>query len=109
MGFEGYQKQEDVHSRCLPGPSPYDRWGVRRNCKGPTLILIPSKGWSSLDQEGMALYDPEADRAFVKELKIHLNPKIPLIELNLHLNTREFAQEAVDRFIQLYKENKKRK
>jgi uncharacterized protein (UPF0261 family) len=57
----------------------------------------------------MALYDPEADRAFVKELKSHLNPKIPLIELNLHLNTREFAQEAVNRFIQLYKENKKRK
>jgi uncharacterized protein (UPF0261 family) len=77
--------------------------------KGPVLVLIPSKGWSSLDQEGMALYDPEADRAFVKELKIHLNPKIPLIELNLHLNTREFAQEAVNRFIQLYKENKKRK
>jgi uncharacterized protein (UPF0261 family) len=77
--------------------------------KGPVLILIPSKGWSSLDQEGMDLYDPEADRAFVKELKSHLNPKILLIELNLHLNTREFAQEAVNRFIQLYKENKKRK
>ncbi len=77
--------------------------------KGPVLVLIPLKGWSSLDQEGMALYDPEADRAFVKELKIHLNPKIPLIELNLHLNTREFAQEAVNRFAQLYKESKKRK
>jgi uncharacterized protein (UPF0261 family) len=77
--------------------------------KGPVLVLIPSKGWSSLDQEGMALYDPEADRAFVNELRIHLSPKIPLIELNLHLNTREFAQEAVNRFIQLYKENKKRK
>lgn len=77
--------------------------------KGPVLILIPSKGWSSLDQEGMALYDPEADKAFVKELKIHLSPKIPLLELDLHLNTREFAQEAVNRFIQLYKESKKRK
>src|SRR4030042_1897860 len=77
--------------------------------KGPVLILIPSKGWSSLDQEGMDLYDPEADRAFVKELKSHLNHKILLIELNLHLNTREFAQEAVNRFIKLYKENKKRK
>jgi len=77
--------------------------------KGPVLILIPLKGWSSLDQEGMALYDPEADGAFVKELKIHLNPKIPLIELNLHLNTREFALEAVNRFAQLYKESKKRK
>lgn len=27
------------------------------------------KGWSSLDQDGRELYDPEKDRAFVEELK----------------------------------------
>ncbi len=75
--------------------------------KGPVIVLIPLKGWSSLDQEGMPLFDPEADKAFVDALKIHLNPKISIIELDLHLNTREFAQEAVNRFIQLCKENKK--
>lgn len=77
--------------------------------RGPAIILIPLKGWSSLDQEGMPLYDPEADNAFVRELKIHLNPEIPILELDLHLNTQEFAQQAVNRFIQLYTENKKRK
>ena len=64
--------------------------------KGPVAILIPLKGWSSLDKEGMPLYDPGADQAFLHELKSHLNPAISLIELNLHLNTREFAEEAVD-------------
>jgi uncharacterized protein (UPF0261 family) len=77
--------------------------------KGPVMVLIPLRGWSSLGVEGMPLYDPEADKAFVNELKTHLSPKIPLVELDLHLNTREFAQEAVSRFIQLYQENKKRK
>ena len=57
----------------------------------------------------MPLYDPEADKAFVHELKSHLNPKISLIELDLHLNTREFAQEAVNRFLNLFEEKKKRK
>jgi uncharacterized protein (UPF0261 family) len=71
--------------------------------KGPVAVLIPLKGWSSLDKEGMPLYDPEADQAFLGELRIHLNKKISLIELDLHLNTREFALEAVNQFIRFYK------
>jgi uncharacterized protein (UPF0261 family) len=70
--------------------------------QGPVAVLIPLKGWSSLDKEGMPLYDPEADQAFVDELKIHLNKTIPILEFNLHLNVREFAEEAVNQFIQLY-------
>ncbi|MGB9630141.1 MAG: UPF0261 family protein, partial [Thermodesulfobacteriota bacterium] len=71
--------------------------------KGPVAVLIPLKGWSSLDQEGMPLYDPEADQAFVKELKIHLKKTISLVEVDLHLNTREFAEVVVDQFLSLYK------
>jgi uncharacterized protein (UPF0261 family) len=51
----------------------------------------------------MPLYDPVGDRAFLDELKIHIDPKIPIVELNLHLNTREFAQEAVNQFLNLYR------
>ncbi len=51
----------------------------------------------------MPLYDPEADRAFTDELKTLLDPRIPFVELDLHLNTREFAQEAVRQFLKLYK------
>jgi len=71
--------------------------------KGPVTILIPLKGWSSLDKEGMPLYDPEGDQVFVHELKGHINSRIPIIELDLHLNTREFAEEAVNQFMKLYK------
>jgi len=70
--------------------------------KGPVAVLIPLKGWSSLDKEGMPLYDPEADQALLDELRIHLNKKISLVELDLHLNTREFAEEAVNQFMKLY-------
>lgn len=70
--------------------------------KGPVAVLIPLKGWSSLDKEGMPLYDPDADRAFIHELKIHIDPKISIIELDLHLNTREFAEEAVNQFLKLF-------
>jgi len=76
--------------------------------KGLAIFLIPLRGWSSLDHEGMPLYDPEADRAFVQELKIHLSPNISIVELDLHLNTREFAEEAVSQFLKLYEKSKPR-
>jgi uncharacterized protein (UPF0261 family) len=74
--------------------------------KGPVAVLIPLKGWSSLDKEGMPLYDPEADQAFLQELKAHLDKNIPVIELNLHLNTHEFAEETVKQFISIYEKKK---
>jgi hypothetical protein len=72
--------------------------------KGPVIFLIPLRGWSSLDKEGMPLYDPEADQTFVNELKSHLDKKIPIIEFDLHLNTREFAEEVVKQFLSIYEE-----
>ncbi|MEW6375974.1 MAG: Tm-1-like ATP-binding domain-containing protein [Thermodesulfobacteriota bacterium] len=75
--------------------------------KGPVAILLPLKGWSSLDKEGMPLYDPEADQAFIQELKVHLNTKIPIVELDLHLNTCEFAEETVNHFLKIYEEYKR--
>ena len=76
--------------------------------KGPVMVLVPLRGWSSLDKEGMPLYDPEADKAFVQGLKTQLDPRISIIDLDLHLNTHEFAQEAVNRFLKLYEGNKRK-
>ena len=56
----------------------------------------------------MPLYDPEADKAFVQGLKTQLDPRISIIDLDLHLNTHEFAQEAVNRFLKLYEGNKRK-
>jgi uncharacterized protein (UPF0261 family) len=71
--------------------------------KAPCAVLIPLKGWSSLDREGGALYDPEADRAFVETLKKKLHPDVPVVEVDLHLNTPEFGKEAVELFHQIFK------
>ncbi len=100
-----------VQARTTPGELKEVARQVAKKlnkAKGPVMVLIPLRGWSSLDKEGMPLYDPEADRAFVHELKIQLDPKISIIELDLHLNTREFAQEVVNRFLNLYEGSKKR-
>ena len=75
--------------------------------KAPCAVLIPLKGWSSLDREAGPLYDPEADRAFSEALKQHLKPGVTVEEVDLHLNTPEFGERAVELFDQLYKRAQK--
>lgn len=77
--------------------------------RGPFKILIPLKGWSSFDSPGHPLYDPDADAAFVDELKKKLKKNEAIVEIDLHLYTPEFARRMVDEFIQLFKEYEKRK
>ena len=48
------------------------------------------------------LYDPDADRTFAETLKKHLNSDVPVIEVDLHLNTPEFGKEAVELFHQIF-------
>jgi len=70
--------------------------------KGPVTFLIPQKGWSQLDEEGMPLYDPNADKVFVEALKKLVDPKIRIVELALQLNTKEFAEMVVKYFLSMY-------
>ncbi len=68
----------------------------------PTKFLYPQQGWSSTSEAGMQLYDPEADAAFLKELRQHLKKEVELVEVPLALNAQEFAGVAVKLFHQMY-------
>ena len=70
----------------------------------PCAFLVPLKGWSFLNKEGRPFYDPATDRAFVRELKRRLKPEIPVLEVNLHLNTPQFGKKAVELFHRLFTE-----
>lgn len=71
--------------------------------KGPIKFLVPLGGWSSLSVRGQALYDPDADRAFVEELPKLLKPEIKIEELELTLNSPEFAVAMVDSIDEMMK------
>ncbi len=73
--------------------------------KGPVKILIPNRGWSTLSVKGQPLHDPGTDKVFVDELKNHLKPEIELRELDVHLNTGEFALAVVETFDKMMKKN----
>lgn len=70
--------------------------------QGPVIFMIPKKGWSSLDKEGMPFWDPEADETFVNEIKkLVINPNVQVVEVDLNLDTREFAEEVMMHFLDL--------
>ena len=66
--------------------------------RGPVKVLIPLGGYSSLDRKGTDFYDPELDRIFVDELKKELKHDIEVREVDIDLDTPEFAQAIVDAF-----------
>jgi uncharacterized protein (UPF0261 family) len=66
--------------------------------RGPVKVLIPLGGWSSLDRKGTNFYDPDLDRIFVDELKKKLKRDIEVKEVDVDLDTPEFAQAIIDAF-----------
>jgi uncharacterized protein (UPF0261 family) len=61
---------------------------------GPVRVLIPGRGFSAVDIEGGPFWDPEADAAFVSELRAGLRADIPLEIRDEHINDEAFARAA---------------
>ncbi len=59
-------------------------------------VIIPIKGISSLSVEGGPMHDPLSDKAFVDELEERLDPKIEIVKVDTHINTKVFAKATVD-------------
>jgi uncharacterized protein (UPF0261 family) len=74
--------------------------------KGPVKVFIPLKGWSFPDREGLAHWEPEGNQALVDTLKGNLNPSIPLIELDAHINDPDFIDPVVEEFMAMMEKHK---
>jgi uncharacterized protein (UPF0261 family) len=58
---------------------------------GPTLMLIPLRGWSSLDVPGSPTFDPDEDKVFIEELQDLLKPEIQMSLIDANMEDPEFA------------------
>ena len=76
---------------------------MARNLSGaePALvtILLPLKGVSALDQEGAPFYDPDANQCFHETLKAKLGHTLDIVQLDCHINDKEFAEQIVRSFL----------
>jgi uncharacterized protein (UPF0261 family) len=65
---------------------------------GPTRVVAPTRGFSLSDTEGSALWYPEADAAFLRELQAALRPDIPCELVEASVNDPSFATVVADRY-----------
>jgi uncharacterized protein (UPF0261 family) len=70
---------------------------------GRVRVLIPIRGFSSLDRQGNIFYDPVADRAFIDSLKSSLKEAIQVREVDAHINDEEFAEVVANEFMDIIK------
>ena len=75
------------------------------HAKGPTIVMIPLRGFSYPNRKGEALYDEEGNQAFIKTLKRNLKG-VKVIEVDAHINDPEFGNEAAQTMESLLSEYK---
>jgi uncharacterized protein (UPF0261 family) len=68
---------------------------------GKVVFLMPLRGVSAIDADGMPFWWPEAARAYLDVLKCALNPRIRLTEVDAHINDESFSQAAADALLEL--------
>ncbi|WP_300463211.1 Tm-1-like ATP-binding domain-containing protein, partial [Desulfobacula sp.] len=70
--------------------------------KAPVKIMIPSRGWSSVDAEGNPTFNPEEDRIFVETLKGLLDPGIEIIEVDANMEDSVFSEQVTQAALALF-------
>ncbi len=78
-----------------------------QHTKGEAVFLIPVAGFDSYSVEGQGFHDPEADRAFVAELRAGLPANFTILERETHVEDPTFAVEAARRLISLIEAHQK--
>ena len=68
---------------------------------GPTLMLIPKRGFSAPNIDGGPLWGAEGNQAMIDGLQKHLNPEVPLVTIDAHINDAAFANAATDALMAL--------
>jgi uncharacterized protein (UPF0261 family) len=70
--------------------------------RGPVKLVIPLRGWSSVDSPGNPTYDPEEDRLFTTELRKTLKKGIQIVEVDANMEDPEFAKAIIKVALDLF-------
>ena len=72
-----------------------------RDATGPTEVVVPTQGLSIPNVPGGPFWDEAGDAGFLASLRAELRPDIPVHAYPVHINTVEFADTVVARFVEL--------
>jgi uncharacterized protein (UPF0261 family) len=67
--------------------------------EAPVTVLLPLKGVSEIDKEGLPFFDYEADTMLFDTLKKNLDSHIRVVEVDAHINDALFSDKAAEEFL----------
>lgn len=62
-------------------------------------VMLPLKGVSMVDDRHAPFFDPQADAAFRRTFVAEKPPELPVIEMEAHINSEQFAEAVVSEFL----------
>jgi uncharacterized protein (UPF0261 family) len=71
--------------------------------RGPVRVVIPLRGWSSVDAPGSPTHDPEEDRVFTDRLKLLLKEGVSVEEVDANMEDPAFARAVVRTTLEVLK------
>lgn len=77
--------------------------------KGQRAAVVPLKGYSMMNREGMPLYDEHANKGYEQALDDHLIKDVQLLKHPSHINDDEFAEQVVRLFLKLWDQRQQKK
>jgi uncharacterized protein (UPF0261 family) len=69
--------------------------------RGPTAVIVPSRGFSLADSEGGALWDPQGDAAFCEALAGNLKAEIRFSRVDAAINDSRFAEAVTASYVEI--------
>ena len=72
-------------------------------------ILLPLRGLSQLDSEGGVFFRPDINQSLFSSIKRSADTGTKVVDVDLHINNREFAQLAVETLVEMIERNKELK
>ncbi|WP_332914659.1 Tm-1-like ATP-binding domain-containing protein, partial [Algoriphagus boritolerans] len=74
----------------------------------PATVLLPLKGLSQIDAEGEIFNHPEINRVLFDTLKKELDGRVKVVEVDMHINEKGFAELAVNALLEYIEKHKTR-
>lgn len=69
-------------------------------------ILLPKKGISQIDAVGGVFYRPEINQILFDSIKEHVKETVNVMEIDAHINDKEFAEMSVKILLEMIERNK---
>jgi uncharacterized protein (UPF0261 family) len=66
-------------------------------------VMLPQKGWSSVDYPGNATFNPEEDRVFNEVLRERLNPDVTMMEVDANMEDPAFADAVAKAALKIFR------